>query len=593
MYRSLSLAVLLLALLGCNRPAPETAGVSTALQPVDDVPVILISLDTLRADRLSSYGYTRETTPNLDRFAREDAVLFEQAVTPETWTLPSHMSMFTGLYPQHHAVTRDKPLAQEIRTLPELLKSAGYETAGFTGHTWWMQPERGFGRGMDHYDNAPEMLRHIADTQERLHAWLDQRSSHMPFIFFHAYDLHYKIRENGYDLPYEPGRGAPLTFAQPYLDQGAFQEGEKANLKASELLKAAREGRITFDQNEKDALQALYDDTLHMVDAAIGQFLERLKEKELYDNALIIVTSDHGEGLGERGYYDHEDVWEEEARIPLLVKFPGNAHAGKRVAHQVQLVDLFPTVAEVLGLPLPEKMDGKSLLKSLEAQVHAHAYIRNGARSLAVRTPKWKLHWRPQGQNEYLLFNLEDDPGELNSQLLDAPIPAKQLREEAHRFFSLAQAGWHLEVLAPRDGAWRATLKATVTPAVEYAFLFDLWGNVHILHAREPGVFEVTLGGAVPEHLVIPAREAGTLTLSLDANTSFGMRFEGYQEEAVTTQSHTLHAGTHTYARQEAPVELGQPHLSLWYIRGQAGAASETLSPELEDQLRALGYLKE
>ena len=571
---------------GCGGPvAPDPV--------VPRVPVILISLDTLRADHLSCYGYARETTPHLDRWAREEAILFENAVTPETWTLPAHISMFTGLYPQHHAVTRDQPLAEDVPTLPELLQAAGYQTAGFTGHTWWMQPERGFGRGMDHYDNAPEMLRHIDETRARLYGWLEQRTEAPPFIFFHAYDLHYKIREMGYQFPYEPGNNWPLDFAQPYLAQGVFSEGEKAELKASELILAWREGRITFSEAEHAAIVALYDDTLRMVDAAIAEVFERLRQEGLYEDALIIVTSDHGEGLGERGYYDHEDVWEEEARVPLLMKLPGAAHAGARVQAQVQLIDILPTVTEVLGLGTPAPMDGISLLRTLEDGGHTHAYVRNGGGRLGVRTQRWKLHWQTQGENTYRLFNLEEDPGELTDRLMDATVPAKDLRERAHRFFGLAQPGWHIEVLAPRDSTWRGALRARVTPQSEYAFRFDSWGNALAVSSTEPGAFSLELGASAPEQLVIPVIEAGELTFSLEASEPFALFFEGVQKEGLTQSDHVLDSTSQSYPRPASLPETTGPRVSLWFIPAPPGMDAASLPPDLEEQLRALGYLKD
>lgn len=583
----------ILAFSGCHKATLER---SAAARP----PIVLISLDTMRADHLFSYGYARETTPNLDRWAREEAVLFENAITPETWTLPAHMSMFTGLYPQHHAVTRDTPLGEGVTTLPELLREHGYATAGFTGHSWWLRADRGFGQGMDHYDNAgadPDkqswpMLRPIQETKQALSDWLTQPHEKPPFIFFHAYDLHAKIREMGYELPYGPEPGEPLEFAEPYLRKGAFQEGEKASLKASELLKAARDGNITFTENEQEAILALYDDALHMVDHAVAEIFSELKSKGLYDDALIVVTSDHGEGLGERGYYDHEDVWEEEARVPLIIKLPHGEEAGKRIKEQVQAVDLFSTIATVAGIDEVPKTDGINLIDLIRGTGHGHplTYIRNGAGRLGVRSAEWKLHWHPQGQNDYLLFNLEKDPREQENKILEATAPAKLLKSKANHFFGLAQAGWHIEVVAPRDTPWRAQLTAKLSTPLDHALHVDSWGNVQELKPKEATVFSVELGAAAPEHLVLPVAGPGTLEIEITSESQFHYADATTQEEQTSLRL-SLDSGTTRYSRPESNADATVPAVNLWFIPPKAEEDATEISPETMEQLRDLGYL--
>ncbi|MBI3119326.1 MAG: sulfatase [Candidatus Hydrogenedentes bacterium] len=580
-----------LALFLCACGRQHAAPPPVAPEHAPAINVVLISLDTLRADRLSCYGYSRETTPNLDRWAREEAVLFENAITPETWTLPAHMSMFTGLFPQHHGVSRDANLAANVVTLPQLLQQHGYATGGFTGHTWWLRPDRGFGRGFDHYDNAPEMFRHVYKTRELLYAWLAQEERRPLFVFLHSYDLHYKIKELGYERPYDPDDEQFLVFSKPYLAEQPFQSIEKQPLKASELLKAWREHKIAFTAVEADTLDALYDDTLRMLDQALADCFAKLKTMDLYDSSFIIVTADHGEGLGERGYYDHEDVWEEEARVPLLIRFPQGTHAGKRVAGQVQLIDLFPTVVDLLGLQDAPQTDGKSLLPMIDGGGGGHefAFIRNGAGRLGVRSAEWQLHWRPQ-DNQNLLFHLPEDPGEQHDRFNELPLDAKPLREAANQFFGLGQSGWHIEVRAPRDTPWRGTLRLSSSTPIEQALRFDSWGNATMSPAGGEMGLTCELGAAAPEHLVVRAAP-GELTLQLESVSAFTFLGKDLPHLSVTKVEEHFDTLKNNYPRPEARSINQEPVISVWYSRSRAvQPAPETLPAATREQLDALGY---
>ena len=291
----------------------------------DRPPIFVVSIDTLRADRLPAYGYGAGETPHLDRFAGE-AILFENAISPCPLTLPSHSSIFTGRLPFTHGVRdnlgyRLDPAAHP--TLAALLRERGYATGGAVS-SYVLREETGLADGFDLYDDAirrrhgvtPDRLeRRGEETLAAAEAWLEVRREAPLFFFLHLFEPH---------DPYEPPEPFSSRLADPY-------DGEIAT-----------------------------------ADAHLGRFFAGLQRRGLYDGALIIVLSDHGEGLGDHGEAKHGLLLYREAlQVPLLVKLPGGVRGGQRVAAPAALVDVLPTVAEVAGFELPKGLPGRSLL-SLE-----------------------------------------------------------------------------------------------------------------------------------------------------------------------------------------------------------------------------------
>ena len=299
---------LLLAVAGCSR------GDRPAAPPrFSGAPVVLISIDTLRSDRLPAYGYTKVRTPNLDRFAA-DAWLFEKAFAPTPMTLPSHTTMLTGMLPPEHGVRNNSGFVFRgdlHPSLPRLLKAGGYAT-GAAVSTYVLRHETGLGALFDHYEDSVPTTPGVATVRYQRSGettlafakeWVDGHAAGPFFLFFHIFEPH---------LPYEP---APKFLAE----YGATYEGEVAT-----------------------------------ADAIVGELLEHLRSLGLYDKTLIVLASDHGEGLGEHGEQQHSLLLYREAiQVPLLVKLPGSSGGGTRVAAPVQLSDILPTVTATLGLPTP------------------------------------------------------------------------------------------------------------------------------------------------------------------------------------------------------------------------------------------------
>ena len=299
--------------------------------------VILITLDTVRADRMGFLGSKRFLTPNLDRLARE-AVVFTHAYSQVPLTAPSHATILTGTYPQFNQVTDFQiPLAQELPYAPEILRSHGYHTAAFVGAIILDPTARfapGFDRGFDTYDAG---FRAWHSGEDRYHtterrggevvahalAWLRQHPRGPFFMWIHLYDPHH---------PYDP--------PEPYKSKYASSP---------------------------------YDGEIAYTDSAVGKFLTQLRARGLYDNSVIAVMADHGEALGEHGEDTHGIfLYDETIHVPLVIKLPGaasskknpagKAAAGKRIEDPVELVDVLPTILQAVKIPVPPEVQGESLL---------------------------------------------------------------------------------------------------------------------------------------------------------------------------------------------------------------------------------------
>jgi arylsulfatase A-like enzyme len=289
--------------------------------------VLLVTLDTTRADRLGCYGYTDAHTPALDSLAAQ-GVLFERAFTPAPVTLPAHASLLTGLVPPVHGV-RDNGiyrLRDEAVTLAELLGDAGMVTAA-TVAAYVLASRFGLAQGFSHYDErlkgqlgkpaAFYVERPAEEVTDAALGWLEKRNDKKNFfLWVHYFDPH---------SPYvPPARFDSLCPGRPY------------------------DGEIAY------------------MDSQLGRLLGALRSDGQYENTLVVVVGDHGEALGEHGEPTHGIfLYNSTVRVPLIVKFPAGEHAGGRVDANVSLVDIFPTVLERAGLSVPSGIQGRSLLPLL------------------------------------------------------------------------------------------------------------------------------------------------------------------------------------------------------------------------------------
>jgi arylsulfatase A-like enzyme len=415
------------------------------------VNVVLISLDTLRADRLNCYGYrARVVSPNIDALAR-DGVLFEAHISAAPWTTPSHMSLLTSLYPTSHGVTASirainnvihgagspgeyEKLGSSKTTLAEVLAGKGFATAAFTGGGG-VDPQMGFGRGFSVYDTS--MVKLDARNMGTMCSWIDSRQNRPFFIFWHTYEVH---------APY-----FETTFLRDVLPHDKAAEIEDAYQRLPRERESPRAVQILKDLGAFDPVvaDALYTGGVQAADRWVGEFVAVLKSRGLYERTLVVLTSDHGEQLGERAleagdwcsFYDchGHTLFDELVRVPLIVKLPREEHAGTRLRSVSSALDVMPTILDVARLSGPTtQMQGASLRARWEGRAQgspSFAYsesLAGDAEAKSVRSERFKyilripgstvsLHGRafiPPTPDRTELYDLEVDPGERRNLLL-------------------------------------------------------------------------------------------------------------------------------------------------------------------------------
>lgn len=342
-----SAAALVLVSFACSDPDSRGPGpTAEGLEPTRGF--ILISIDTLRADALGAYGYSRPTSPVFDALA-EQGTLFERAVIQYPSTLTSHMSIFTGLYPQEHRVLPPSTvLSKSIATLPEQFQSRGFRTAGHT-EGGFVAGGYGFRRGFDEFTDTA--YRADTDVERTFDRGLEFLRSLAPedrfFLFLHTYSVH---------DPYEP----------PEEYRSMFWSGEPpATFDSSgENLRRVNQGELDVDTETIEYFRAMYDASVRYVDDVLGRFLVELESLGMLEDTTLILTSDHGEEFLEHGKVAHTQVYPESLYVPLLVVHPRQS-TPRRVAAVVEAVDLAPTLFELAGLEDTPAVSGRSLMPFL------------------------------------------------------------------------------------------------------------------------------------------------------------------------------------------------------------------------------------
>jgi len=345
-----------------------------------DLNVILITLDTTRADRLGAYGFQSISTPNIDRLARE-GVLFEQTATAAPLTLPAHASLFTGRFPFGHGVRDNAGFVLDPRetTLAEILKRRGYQTGAFVG-SFVLASDRGLSQGFDtyrdnfsapHQRNIPGGLRRRADqVADDALSWLEQVGSSRFFAWMHFYDAH---------APYQP-------------------------LEPDNALYASRP----------------YDAEIAFMDAQVGRILDFLGQHRLLDRTIVVIIGDHGEGLGDHRETAHGVfVYESVIRVPFIIRAPFEGLRARIVDDVTRSVDMMPTLLDLIGVPPPPSIDGTSLIplttgavRSLNLEAYSESLYplyRFGWSDLhALRAGRFKVIAAPRPE----LYDLQQDPFE-------------------------------------------------------------------------------------------------------------------------------------------------------------------------------------
>ena len=405
--------------------------------PQPDV-VVLVTIDTLRDDHLGCYGYPRKTSPFLDRLAA-NGVLFLNAFSSSSHTTPAHASIFTSLHPvQHKALMNGTSLPEAVLTMAEVFNKAGYETAGFFSVNYLED----IGQGFDTFDWATNKSNYYTRTADRtvdnVIGWLhQQKPTDRIFLWIHFFDVH---------APYEP---------PPDLNREMVLESEEEKKEFIDYLTGTHRIPLDFYNDEESMLKTFngYDAELAFVDRELERLWGVFEEKGLNNNALWIITSDHGEGLGNHHYIEHsKKIYNEQLHVPLIICHGGGKIKPGRDDALVRHVDILPTLTEMLGFPLKNRskfIQGDSLVPLLK---------RNSSRfparySFSQRRPRGprKRGWEPgkhytlqdrnykyifhsEGQDEF--YHLADDPFESINLVDDSSREKERMRAALQRYYS-------------------------------------------------------------------------------------------------------------------------------------------------------------
>lgn len=426
--------------------------------------IVLVVMDTVRADHMSVYGYRRETTPWLKELARE-ATLYERAMAPANFTLPSHASLFTGLYPRGHGAiwfpprtSNGLPLDRKFETLAERLRKEGYRTFAAVANAVFLRRDYGMTQGFELFDLrepvpcVPLAARHgLRPAVRRALARLvpterlDERLRDAAAITKDAITLA------------ESSAGAPfflflnyMDAHEPYAPPPPFDtlfSGKRSRLTYRDYVRMTNEvvsGKRAIRDEEREEFVARYDGGIAFIDSELRRLAEHLKKRGLWDKTIFVVTSDHGESFGEHQFVGHaQSLYQPELHIPLLVRYPGQ-RSGHRVNALVSLVDLMPTILEAAGLAVPAGLHGRSLREPAELDgraIYAEAYTESELAKLRPRHPDsqyavfegdMKLIYSAGGAEE--LYNLARDPGEERNLAAANGAESQELRGRLHQW---------------------------------------------------------------------------------------------------------------------------------------------------------------
>jgi len=591
-WRSGPLASFLVALMlicGCGREA----------RPLN---VLIIGVDTLRPDHLGCYGYDRK-----------QGVLFENVISQAPWTLPSFATVFTSLYPtQHGAVLKDSRLSTHFPTLAMMLLKNGYSTGAIINAPF-LRPEYKVDRGFEHYNYAPPFADRVADgTTDDALSWIDRHIDEPFLMFVHYFDPH---------LPYKPPAPYDTLFYPDYA-------GELPSTFSLDLIPDARETDFAvmgeLPPEDWDYIKALYDGEIAFTDAEVGRLLRELDARGLKENTLVIFLSDHGEEFYEHKGYEHgHALYNEVIKVPLIVSLPGKIRENATVTEYVRLLDITPTVLDILGIETSVHLEGASLMPLISGEGtpttpdgvllpagigYSEAMLYGPERKSLTAYP-WKyINQTVAGDPKF--FNLESDPGELNNLAhsdVEAMKPVIDLITET--VFSVSES-WYveisgggeehvfdLEIISKRRRAFGRN------PSFYIARVFDSEG--HMLDVSEvPGlhVTETRIGlkglkvssKVMLAFKLMPETAGLLLDFRMDGVLVADKTFCG--EELLNPESMPFS----TMGENRALVRRGVPerrpdgpYLLVWRAGKDAeDGTSFEIDEDIENELRAVGYLQ-
>lgn len=422
--------------------------------------VLLIVIDTLRQDHLSTYGSPQKTTPSMDAFAKE-AVQYQTAISQSPWTTPSHAALFTGQYPSRNGVDgRNIHLHPDENTLAEVLSRNGYQTAGFINNVY-IRRQTGLAQGFQEYEEFwgrnegssillfvefirnrfyPRTDKGATETNQAVANWLDHDwNSNNPFFLF----THYMEPHALY--------GSTKEYLGQFLPDGISPEDARHVNQDPELYIC---NKLQMTDRDFEILRGLYSSDIRYLDNRIGELLDLLRSRKLLDNTIVILTADHGENFGDHHLMSHElSIYDTLLRVPLLIRYPGGLSAGLQVEIPVQLIDIFPSLLSVLGIHDARlHLQGSTLLPDqIQNRKQEYVFVEyNNSRAVdhiqrrfgkdlilnpvyqpkilkAVRSSGWKFIWGTDGTRE--LYAIDKDPKETSNLFQSDPETAKRMEQ--------------------------------------------------------------------------------------------------------------------------------------------------------------------
>ena len=474
---------------------------------MDKLPnIVLAVMDSARAKNISCYGYHKETTPHIDRIA-EDSSIYENAIASAPWTVPSHASLFTGAYSRkHNAHSKNKYLDDRYATLQGTLEKHGYETIGISSNIW-LSESFGFTRGFSEFKHVWQLFQGV-DNAEIGDAWRSARglraslssvwkalgdnafsrgSALLKSGFNRVYDQHFFTR---YDsgarrinkiakkwISQRIGGERPFYMFINYMDtHGAYDAPEPykfmylpAGVDKRKATQVANMGHWEYvmggyelDGSEHKTLEAMYNGELAYTDYRVNELCDFLSDKGILENTLLIITSDHGDELGEHNLLYHSlCLYDTILRVPLIIRYPEFFKRGAAIKEQVQLLDIFPTILDMLGLHEDmSDMDGRSFLGGSQREIAIAEYFgfhrtverikelfpglnhdvleKYDRRLKVIRTNEHKFIQVPNDTDE--LYDLNSDPGEQRNIIHEKEEIAEELRGKLKEWESSFQS---------------------------------------------------------------------------------------------------------------------------------------------------------
>jgi arylsulfatase A-like enzyme len=534
--------------------------------------VVLYLVDTLRADHLSLYGYPRHTAPELERFAR-DGVVFDHAIAASNWTKPSVASIFTSLLPRDHGCLEGyNRLDPELVTLAEALHDRGFATGGVVVNPLVRGKNMHFDQGFDLF-GAPASPNRAEQAVDAALAFVDARRGLPTFVYVHTMDAH---------TPYEP----PPPFDRMFPP---FPEpGRKASTPA--------DYREPLDL---DRLVGQYDGAIAYGDREFGRLLDGLRERGLYDRATIVFLADHGEEFLDHGAFGHgHTMFDELIRVPLVVKYAGRREGGRRVARQVPLLDVLPTVLKSQGVPPPPGIAGRPLEASFgetgperPAAFESKAETRAARVLYGARTSEAKYIRQLSVSDTELYFDLRTDPGEKRGHDPEAiararalkPVAEASVTPPAYRFALRFDGAADYDVRLRTTGWIEVVRRAGLRPADRT----EVTDGGHLLDLR------IAAGAGPLREVEFLARPHGAPVLldgSRDGRPLPPSEIRSGGEGSPAPRIPFLLPGVDDLRQPFGPPRAAAPGVALWLVPARAGRA-DVLDQETRESLKALGYL--